>query len=284
MPDLDQLFLLNLVLDALLLWSLVRLLGGRGDLRLGVAAGIGALLATLAWLPGAAWVGSPAAQMALASGMVAIVRRPRSALSLARDCLLLLALAALLAGLSLVARALFPGLGTAGMLGTGAAAFLGLERAAEAWLRRQRHGGGVREVEVEIGGRWRRLRCLLDTGCLARDPMTGLPVLVAELHSLAPLFPGPLRRALLEPALVAAQEVAGAAEGGELAHRLRLVQVQTVGRGSEWLIGFRGTVRVQGTKAQNAVVLITTRRLSSGGAFQAVAPPEFWKGEEGTAS
>lgn len=284
MPDLDQLFLLNLALDALLLWSLVRLLGGRGDLGIVLAAAIGAMLATLAVLPGLAWAGSPPVAVAAALGMVALVRRPRSPFLLGRDCLLLLGLAALLAGLCLLFRALLPALGGFGMLGAGAGAFLALERVAEGWLRRQHQRTGVREVEVEIGGRQRRLRCLVDSGCLARDPMTDLPVMVAELHSLAPLFPGALRRALLEPALIAAQEVAGAAEGGDLARRLRLVEVQTVGRGSEWLIGFRGTVRAEGAPAQGAVVLITTRRLSRRGVFEAVAPLEFWNGEEGTAS
>lgn len=283
MPTLDQLFLLNLALDGLLLFALARLCGSRADLRVLLGALFGAALPTLAALPGFGWVGTPPVEIAAALCMVAIVRRPRSVRMLLRDGLLLLALAATLAGLALLADALLPVGDGIVPVALGAAAFLGLGRMVEIWMRRIRHGSVVREVEVEIGGRRLRLRCLSDSGCMAHDPMTGLPVMVAELRSLGPLLPERLQSALLLPALAAAQEVAGAAEDGELQSRLRLVEVQTVGRGSEWLIGFRGTVRAHGAPA-SAVVLITPRRLSRRGAFEAIAPPEFWNLEEGNAS
>lgn len=284
MPNLDQLFLLNLGIDALLLRTLVRLLGSRADWRIFLGGMLGAAAATLALLPGLSVVGAAYVEIPVAIAMVYITVRPRTPRIVLQGTLLLLVLAAVLAGITLLLTALVP---LRGLLPLSLAAllFLGIARIAEGWLRRARQHSGVRELEVEIAGRRGRLRCLIDSGCLAHDPMTGLPVMVAELRALSPLLPVRLRGALLQPALEAAQEVAGAAEGdGELLHRLRLVQVQTVGRGSEWLIGFRAAVGVPGEGRHSAVVLISPRRLSKRGAFEAIVPPDFWTLEEGNAS
>ena len=60
-------------------------------------------------------------------------------------------------------------------------------------------GGGLRpsrrtaEVEIAVQGRTLRLRALVDSGNLLRDPMTGKRVMVTGGKMLAPLFAEPVR-------------------------------------------------------------------------------------------
>jgi len=286
MATLDQLFAVNLVADVLLLGALVRLRGGRLGPRVALAGLLGAAWATLAALPGLSELGGLVQELALGLLLVVVARGGpwRRAL---RDLLVLLGLAAALAGLILLAQGL---LGTAAKgtpwpaFALGAVLFACGVEGVRRWQHGTSRGQEIRPLEVRWQGRRGVLLALVDTGCAARDPVSGLPVVIAELAALRRLLPRPLYEALGRPALAASADVAAAAGADDRTlTSLRLLQLRTVGE-AEWLFGLRARGRLLGGAEQAIVLCLTPRRLSAAGAFTALVGPLMCSIGEGTGS
>ncbi len=287
MVSLDQLMALNLVADGLLLTALVRLRGERPTWRIPLAALLGAAWATLAALPGLRELSGLVQVLAAGLLMAALVRPRRGWRPALADLVLLLGLAAALAGMTLLAQGLLSSLlGTSPWpsFGVGAALFWLAVEGVRRWQRSTAPRRQIRPLEVRWQGRRSLLWALVDTGCEARDPLSGLPVVVAERAALRRFLPRPLYEALARPALAASADVAAAAQEDDRIERsLRLLQLRTVGE-AEWLFGLRAQGRILGGQEQPIVLCLTPRRLSDEGAFAALVGPQMCRMGEGTGS
>lgn len=137
-------------------------------------------------------------------------------------------------------------------------------------------------VEVWVGGRNCRFPALIDTGNDLREPISGLPVVVADYHSLCPLFPESLRNLYAhcgDDAIELLKGMEKSSVGGGWSQRLRLVPFSSVGRKYGMLPGFRAD-RVVITEAGQkhlvqAVICIGSKGFCGGQAYRAVLNPEL---------
>lgn len=199
----DVLWLVNFVMDWLLLWAAARLGGFITRRRrlvvgavLGAFYGVGVLwpvLAPLYTLPGAV----------ICSCLmlwVAFGRLPLRRFAVLVGCFYMLSFA--MCGAVLGLRALLGlGWGTVSVrwlllaaVSAGVLAGIGVA----AWRRMLRSCGMLAEARVEFAGRSVRLNCFLDTGNNLREPLSGRPVLLAELAALQQVLPEELCRRLSE--------------------------------------------------------------------------------------
>ena len=200
----DTLFLLNTMVDYLLLLASARLAGEPlARLRFALGAVLGGLYAVAIFLPGMGFLARPLCRGAAAVLMVLLAFwRSRRLL---RQVLIFLALACAFGGgvlavellggqrLALGGGVLYSGmdlkivlLSAAGCYGLLTLVFRGIGR----------HGGPSGEltrVRLTLGERQVELTGLVDTGNTLTDPATGRPVLVAEADSLEDLLPPGLR-------------------------------------------------------------------------------------------
>lgn len=197
----DVLFALNLVVNYLLLFLTARFSGLYvGRLRLLGGAALGALFSVLMFFPDLPLLPSAFFKCLLCAAVTAVTFGKKSEGHLLRLCFIFCSVSFALAGIVL-ALSLLTGGGGSVALRNGVPYFnvslkLLLLSAAVAYgvLGAVFGGGGLRiarrtaEVEIFLQGRSMRLRALVDSGNLLRDPMTGKRVLVTGGSVLAPLF------------------------------------------------------------------------------------------------
>lgn len=143
---------------------------------------------------------------------------------------------------------------------------------------------------IQAAGRRASLTALIDTGNDLSDPLSGLPVVVADYRSLAPLLPERLRQAWNaapeQPERVL-QRLSDAADTDGWLRRLRLVPFSSIGRRSGLLLGFRADLVVleqDGRRVSGQAVVALSRGGISGGGYQAVVNPDLLEqGKEGAA-
>lgn len=191
----DVLWLINFVLDGVLLWATARFAGVAVRLwrlvlaaALGAVYGVGLLFAALA----------PLYVMPLPLLVVPLLLLVAfGCVPLRRWGWLLLCfflLAALMAGAALAVRFLLAG----SLAGVSAGWLVPCVLAAAVpallsagYIRRCiRQSGLAVLADITLGGRAVQVRCFLDSGNTLREPMTGRPVLIVELPVLLPLLPG----------------------------------------------------------------------------------------------
>lgn len=195
---LDRVFLLNLLVDYLLLLATARLAGRplrRGRLLL-CAAG-GGLYAVAVFLPGCGFLARPLWRLAAgaAMGLLAWRRERRPCRLTALFFLLSSGLAGLLLALGLAAgsptallsRVYYADVSWPLLLGAAATFALLLHLVFRQGARQE--GGELMDVTISLEGRRQRLRALHDTGNRLRDPVSGQPVLVLEQEALDTLPP-----------------------------------------------------------------------------------------------
>ncbi|MEG1240654.1 MAG: sigma-E processing peptidase SpoIIGA [Oscillospiraceae bacterium] len=194
---LDALFLLNLIINYLLLLATAKVAGERlCRWRVGVGAALGALYASAIFLPGWGFLIHPAVKLAVAVGMVLIAfggsRR------LLRLNLVFFAISAAFGG-GIYALQLLGGQGLSVKNGVFTSVLdlrVILLSAAGCYCvitlifsRAARHT--ARELvpcTLEISGKTAKLTALIDTGNTLTDPVRGGSVLVAEGARIAPLL------------------------------------------------------------------------------------------------
>ena len=276
----DTLFLLNTVIDYLLLLCSARLAGEPlARLRFGFGALLGGGYAVALFLPGMGFLYHPLCRLAVAVLMVLIAfSRSRRLL---RQVLIFFALACGFGG-GVFAVSLFGGKAlTFGsgvfysavdikiVLVSAACCYAVLSLLFRRWGRHSVGRGELEPVKLCFYDKEITLTALRDTGNTLSDPVTGRPVLVAEGESLSPLFPSgqePGRKAVADPA--------GALErlNGQWPGRFRLLPYRAVGTDRGLLLAVRmDWVGLGGEKQMGALVALSPNPVSDGGNYQVLA-------------
>lgn len=274
---LDELFLLNFVVDYLLLLAAGRLSGEvlrRGRLALGAA--LGAAYAGAVFLPGLGFLVHPLCKVG--AGILAVLLGYGGSPRLLRVCLVFFAVSAAFGGgifaLQLLgSRSLVLSNGVISspldlklVLLSAAGCYvlitLLFQRAARHSPRRE-----LAPAVVELGERRVALTALVDTGNTLADPVSGRPVLVAEGAKMGGLFPAgtaPTREELHDPS-------AALERLGQAGLRCRLLPYQAVGVECGLLLALRADrVKVGGEDYGPLLVALSPTSLTGGGGYCAL--------------
>lgn len=279
----DTLFLLNALVDYLLLLGAARLAGEplcRWRFALGGA--LGGIYAAAIFLPGCAFLAHPLCR--LASAALMLLAAYGGSRRLFRQGILFIALTCAFGG-GVVAIGLLGGTGLT--LGNGvfysaldlkvvllSAAVcygvltLGFQRLA----RHSAAGGELVSVKVRVKERSARFTALVDTGNTLTDPSTGRPVLVAEGERALLLFPDdhrPNENDLRDPASGLTRLGTGQWRG-----RFRLLPYRSVGVERGLLLAVRADeLEWNGQGRGPALVALSPTPVSDGGGYQALVGP-----------
>ncbi len=276
----DALFLLNFVVDYLLLLCAGRLAGEvlhRGRLALGAA--LAGAYAAAVFLPGMGFLLHPLCK--LAAAVLALLISYGGSRRLLRVTLVFFAVSAAFAG-GILALELLGGRGLTlenGVFSSAMDLRLILLSAAGCYVvitllfqRSARHTAARQELVpavLTLDGRRVALTALVDTGNTLTDPATGRPVMVAEGEKVAGLFPSgqaPDEADLRDP--VAALE--RLSQAGFLG-RCRLLPYQAVGVECGMLLSLRlDGARVGREDYGTLLVALSPNRLSDGGGYSAL--------------
>ena len=276
----DALFLLNFVVDYLLLLCAGRLAGEvlhRGRLALGAA--LAGAYAAAVFLPGMGFLLHPLCK--LAAAVLALLIGYGGSRRLLRVTLVFFAVSAAFAG-GILALELLGGRGLTlenGVFSSAMDLRLSLLSAAGCYVvitllfqRSARHTAARQELVpavLTLDGRRVALTALVDTGNTLTDPATGRPVMVAEGEKVAGLFPSgqaPDEADLRDP--VAALE--RLSQAGFLG-RCRLLPYQAVGVECGMLLSLRlDGARVGREDYGTLLVALSPNRLSDGGGYSAL--------------
>ena len=274
---LDEVFLLNFVVDYLLLLSAGRLAGEvLRRRRLALGAALGAAYAGAVFLPGLGFLVHPLCKVG--AGVLTVLAGYGGSRRLLRVCLVFFAVSAAFGGgilalqllgsrsLTLANGVLSSPLDLKLVLLSAAGCYglitLLFQRAARHSPRRE-----LAPAVVELGGRRAVLTALVDTGNTLTDPATGRPVLVAEGEKVKDLFPpgtAPSRAELYDPA-GAMERLSGAGL------RCRLLPYQAVGVECALLLALRSDrVTVGGEDCGPLLVALSPTGLTDGGGYCAL--------------
>ncbi len=207
----DVLFALNLVVNYLLLFLTSRFSGVYvRRLRILGAAALGAVFAVLLFFPELPLVPSALFKCLLCGVLTAVAFGSKCQGRFLRLCFIFCSVSFAMAGVVLALSLLTGGEGAVtvrnGVPYFGVSLKLLLLSAAAAYgiLGMVFGGGGLRvtrqtaEVSLTVGQETLRLRALIDSGNLLRDPMSGKRVLVTGSETLAALFTGQAQQTLLK--------------------------------------------------------------------------------------
>ena len=279
----DTLFLLNAVIDYLLILAAARLAGEplrRGRFALGAA--LGGMYAVAIFLPGLGFLSHPLCRLASAALMMLVSYG--GSRRLLRQGVLFIALTCAFGG-GVVAIGLLGGTGLA--LGNGvfysaldikvvllsAAVCYGvLTLVFQRLARHSAASGELTSARLWLGERSVSLTALVDTGNTLTDPATGRPVMVAEGERARPLFPrdhAPGPADLRDPA--GAMTRLGT---GEWRGRFRLLPYRSVGVDRGLLLAIRvDGLELNGKGRGPALVALSPTPVSDGGGYQALIGP-----------
>ena len=272
----DTLFLLNALVDYLLLLASARLAGeplSRPRFLLGAA--LGGLYAAGIFLPGLGFLARPPCRLAAAAVMV--LAAFWNSRRLLRQTVIFFALSCALGGgvlavgllggrgLSLRGGVLYSGMDLTILLLSAAGCYALLTLALRGAARHTGPGGELLTVRLTLGARSLALTALADTGNTLSDPVTGRPVVVAEGEALEGLLPAGLRPDLADPA--------GWLEGleGPWQRRFRLVPYRAVGVERGLLLALRlDKVQVGEADWGPALAALSPTPVSDGGSYRAL--------------
>lgn len=271
----DVLFLLNLVVDYLLLLAAARITGEMTvRFRMAMGAMLGAGYAAVLFLPGCGWLAQPLCKLCCAVGMVLLsFGRSRRLLRLlvvffgvsAALGGVVLALQMLGAGgLTLENGVLYTGFDVRLLLVTVILSYVFLSLAFE---RTARHGGKRQDLNtarLTMGERQITLTVLTDTGNTLTDPVQNRPVMVAEARALNGLLPEELDPADPVGTMERIQEET-------LKKRLRLLPYRAIGVENGLLLAVRVDRAVIGKQEWKGLwVALSPTPVSDGGGYQAL--------------
>lgn len=269
----DSLFVLNLIINYLLLLTSAKIVGAQASrLRMLAGALFGALYAVAVWLPGLGLLNGIVFKL-LSGVAIAAVSYAGSGFFL-RKALIFFAVSVALGGcvfaVSLLAYghippggALYLPIDVKTLLLTAGISYALLSLV---FRRAGRHAGrDLTTVTVEVGGRVTSLTALLDSGHTLTDPVSGTPVLVADGALSGRLLGMPLP----EEALRAPADKLGELEGGPV--RFRLIPYRAVGIDCGFLLAFKPTsVHIRGKTYKNILVALSPTPVSDGAAHDAL--------------
>lgn len=272
---LDRVFLLNLLIDYLLLLSAAQLSGRtlRRPRLLLCAAGGGAY-AVLTFLPGLGILRSPLCQLTAGMVMALCAFRGRR-----RPALLFLLLSGGLAGFvlalglwagspgALLRRVYQAELSWPLLLGAALCFYLLLRLLLGQGAR---HGGGeLLKITISVCGRKQTVTALHDTGNTLRDPVSGRPALVLERSAAEDLWPPEVAAVLAAP-LPPEEKIARLHRQGA-AVTFTLLPFRSVGTPSGLLLAARSDyIEVGGRRYPRTPVALSEHPVSDGGGYHAL--------------
>ena len=276
----DTLFLLNALVDYLLLLAAARLAGEplrRGRFALGAALGGGYAVAI--FLPGMAFLAHPLCRLASAALMLLLAYG--GSRRLLRQGVLFVALTCAFGGgvvaigllggtgLSLSGGVFYSALDLKVVLLSAAVCYGVLTLVFQRLVRHSAAGGELVDIKLYLRERSVCLTALIDTGNTLTDPISGRPVMVAEGERAAALFPRehcPSSADLRDPA--AALTRLGT---GEWRSRFRLLPYRSVGVERGLLLAVRADgLELDGQKRGPVLVALSPTPVSDGGGYQAL--------------
>lgn len=276
----DTLFLLNGVVDYLLLLASARLAGEPlRRLRFALGATLGGGYAVALFLPGCGFLRHPLCRAA--SALLMLLVAYGGSRRLLRQSVLFLALTCAFGG-GVVAIGLLGGRGLT--LGNGvfyssldcktvllsaAGCYAVLTLFFQKIGRHTASSGELVPVRVQLGRRELELTALVDTGNTLTDPVSGRAVLVAEGERLSRLFPPdhrPEQRDFRDPAGALARLGTDDWQG-----RFRLLPYRTVGVSRGMLLAVRvDSLQIGGQDCGCNLVALSPTPVSDGGGYQAL--------------
>ena len=277
---LDSLFLLNFILDYLLLLVTAKAADRPfSRLRLALGALVGSGYAAACVLPGLAFLALPPVKLCAALAMVLTAFGGQD--HLLRMLLLFLALSCALGG-GVLAISLLRGTGLSlenGIPATGmdlkvlllaaAGCYLLLSLASRRVGRHTRGGGELVPVRMELEGRRVELTGLLDTGNTLTDPAGNQPVMVVEAAAVQRLLPPEAALTeddLREPA-AGLERLSALWEPG----RFRLLPYRAVGVSCGMLLALRvDRAVIDGHERKRMLVALSPGPVSDGGGYRAL--------------
>lgn len=274
----DTLFLLNALVDYLLLLCSARLAGEPLErLRFALGAVLGGGYAVAIFLPGLGFLERPLCR--LAAAVLMAVAAFGGGRRLGRQTAIFFALSCAFAGgvlaislvggtgLSLNRGVIYSGMDLKMVLLSAAGCYAALSLLLQKAGKHVHFTGELKEVRLELGERAVELTALTDTGNTLTDPVTGRGVMVAEGARLEPLFPPEQR-----PDGAALRDPAGALEGLTAAGgRFRLLPYRSVGVDRGLLLAVRvDRAVVDGEDRGAMVVALSPNPVSDGGGYAAL--------------
>ncbi len=275
----DSLFLLNFLMDYLLLLCSARIAGEvLHRLRLALGAAVGALYACALVFPLWAFLSHPLCKISAAAAILLCAFG--GSVHLLRLTLIFLAVSAAFGGGILALELLGGGYSAEGgllspapdlrlILLSAALCYGVLSLVFRRSAKHTRASGEVRPAILTLEGRKVMLTALVDTGNTLTDPATNRTVMVAEGDKLSRLFPpgeAPEMAELRDP--VAALEHLSSSS---IRRRLRLLPYQAVGVECGLLLAVQlDQARVGETEYGKLLVALSPNRLSDGGGYCAL--------------
>lgn len=273
----DTLFLLNAVIDYLLLLCSARLAGEPlRRLRFAAGAVLGGLYAVALFWPGMGFLYHPLCR--LAAAVLMVLTAFSSSKRLLRQTIIFFALSCAFGGGVLAAGLLggqtlsfgggvyYSAIDLKMVLVSAAACYVLLSLVFQKWGRHSLQRGELEEIRMGIGDREISLTALMDTGNTLTDPVSGRPVWVVEGRCMKHLLPQLEENALGDPA--------GALEGlnGRWPGRFRLLPYRAVGVECGLLLAVRvDWVRMGERRVENPLVALSPTPVSDGGGYQVLA-------------
>lgn len=278
----DVLFLVNWLMNFLILWATASFCGARtGVPRIVALSAAGAGYSVAVEVLRGARLQTPLPKIAVLLLMVILGLRPRSLMSGVRYVTCFLTFCFCVAGAAFAVGYL-AGVpdqepGWPAVLGGTALASMGVQTVISRAKRRSLLPGTY-DTEVRVGERTARFQSYFDTGNQLRDPISGWPVLVAERKAVEVVMPEDVRSAF---------EGIAAGNGESLEHlgqnswssRLRIIPFASLGRTNGMLLGFKPdslTLSSRGKRYATSRVVIGVYggALSADGAYRALVGPE----------
>ena len=274
----DTLFLLNALVDYLLLLGAARLAGERlRRLRFTMGAVLGGGYAVAIFLPGGAFLQRLPCRLAVLALMsVAAYGGSRRLL---RQSLLFLALSCALGGgvlavsllggrrLTLSGGVVYSAMDIKTVLLSAAGCYAAVTLVFRGLARHTASAGELAAVRLALDGRNVELTALRDTGNTLTDPVAGIPVLVAEGALLLPLLPpGTLMAGELADPVACMERL----RDGPLAGRVRLLPYRAVGVERGLLLALRPDGLWVNGERRDMLAALSPTPVSDGGGYGAL--------------
>ena len=280
----DLLFLLNALVDYLLILAAARLCGQRLErLRFALAAGLGGCYAVAIFLPGGGFLEAVPCKLSAAALMLVVAYG--GSRHFWRQSFMFFALTCGFGGgvfaigmlgkqsLTLGRGIIYSRLDVNMILLSAAISYAGITTIMKGVGKHSTFTGELVAVELEQGARKVAFNALMDTGNTLADPVSGRSVMVAEGERLAELFPpgaGPDKRDLADPAGAFVRLCAGGCRGN-----YRLIPYRAVGVEHGFLLAvYIERCRIDGQEQGRTLVALSPTPVSDGGNYCALIPAQ----------
>jgi stage II sporulation protein GA (sporulation sigma-E factor processing peptidase) len=238
----DLTFLINLIMDFLILWAAGKLSGANLVYsRILIGAAAGGIYAVGNLFPALAVLYNLPLKLGFSVLLIIFTLRPQGWQEFKKNCLYFYGLSIIAAGTAVAACYLYPG--SSGnisyvWLPAGVIAVIALGYYGSEYLQRSiipellEYTVKIRFGEDECSGKG-----FLDTGNSLRDPVTNRPVVVAEYQFMEQLLPGDFKQVIDD--INSEREGLDALAYTSWANRLRLIPFTSIGKKNGMLIGVR---------------------------------------------